>query len=124
MTNEDVRQPMPWVRLAGVLLMLATTLVGAAANMIPHRVPTKRELQRAEQDMVAAVRRARIDAMVAAGGCNVDIARELARDLVFDGRSAAPYADDYAQRCFDDEIVRRWGNASITLRLPVVVAGR
>lgn len=128
---DSVRQPIPWVRLAGVVLVLAMTLVGAAANMIPFRVPTKRELQRADQLVVSEARRTRIVGALVARSCNIDIARDLARDLVLEGLSAAPYADDYAERCFDDEVVRRWGNASLTLRLPrvplaavPVVAGR
>ena len=61
-----------------------------------------------------AARRERIDALVAAGGdrCLLEQARELARALVFDGRSAMAFADDYEQRCGDDIVVRRWGDAS------------
>jgi hypothetical protein len=90
--------------------------------MIPFHVPTRHEMLRADQRELIDARHARIEAALAQGdGCNVEIARELAHDLVFDGRSAVPYADDFAGRCGDDRIVRRWANASLTLRLPRVV---
>jgi hypothetical protein len=92
------------------------TLGSAAANMIPHHVPTARELQRAEQTALIEARRQRIAELIGAGEhCNAAIARELARALVFDGRSATSYADDYARRCGDDPIVRRWSDASVKL---------
>jgi hypothetical protein len=122
--NEDsssVRRPVPWLRVAGIVLLVASTLASAAANMIPFHVPTKRELQRSEQNVVAEARRGRILATLVRGdGCDREVARELAHDLVFDGRSALPYADDFADRCGDDWVVRRWANASTKLRLPRV----
>lgn len=124
MANEtvSVRKRVPWLRVAGVLLLVSSTLASAAANMIPFHVPTRRETLRVDQIAMAAARHARIEAALAQGdGCNVDVARALAQDLVFDGRSAVPYADDFAGRCGDDRIVRRWANASLTLRLPRIV---
>jgi hypothetical protein len=47
--------------------------------------------------------------------CRATIARELARTLVYDGRSAIDYANDYAQRCGEDPVVRRWADASVVL---------
>lgn len=109
--TQKIRQRVPWLTLAGIFLVLLLTLGNAAANMIPMRIPTKRELQRAEQDATAAARRARIAELEAKGDqCNAQIAREHARDLVFDGRSARAYADDFECRCGDDPIVRRWAN--------------
>ncbi|HEX5061968.1 MAG TPA: hypothetical protein VFV99_21515, partial [Kofleriaceae bacterium] len=100
----------------GVLVIVLMTLGNAAANMIPFHVPTARELQRAEQAATADARRARIAALQAEGDrCRAEIARELARALVFDGQSAVAYADDYARRCGEDPIVRRWGDASLRL---------
>ena len=121
MTQNDsplpnVRQRMPWLSLVGVLLLMLMTLGNAAANMIPFHIPTARELQRAEQEVTVAARRDRIAALEAEGDrCRADIARELARALVFDGRSAIAYADDYARRCGEDPIVRRWADASYRL---------
>ena len=79
-TPTQLRQPIPWLRLVGILLVVLLTLGNAAA---------------AEGDR-----------------CRVEIARELSRALVFDGRSAVAYVDDYERRCGDDPIVRRWANAS------------
>ena len=111
-----LRQRVPWLPLIGILFTLLLTLGNAAANMMPGRLPTVRELQRAEQDAAIAARRARIAELTAEGDqCRPPIARELARALVFDGRSAAEYANDYARRCGEDPIVRRWGDASIKL---------
>jgi hypothetical protein len=111
-----VRQRIPWLSLVAVLLVVLMTLANAAANMIPFHVPTARELQRAEQAATVDARRARIAALVTEGDrCRAEIARELARALVFDGQSAVAYADDYARRCGEDPIVRRWGDASLRL---------
>lgn len=122
MTNEtsaSIRRPFPFFRVAGVLLLVGSTLTSAGANMIPFHVPTAREAQRTEQREVAAARHARIAARLAEGDhCDPDVARELAQDIVFDGRSAVAYADDFAGRCGDDRFVRRWANASLTLHMP------
>jgi hypothetical protein len=116
LTSTKVVQRIPWLSLAGIMLVVLLTLGSAAANMLPHHIPTARELQRAEQAALIAARRDRIAALVATGDqCRPAIARELARALVFDGRSAISYADDYARRCGDDPIVRRWGAASTKL---------
>ncbi len=111
-----VRERVPWLRLVGIFLIVVMTLGNAAANMLPHHVPTARELQRAEQNAMIEARRERIAVLVAQGdGCRVDVARELARALVFDGRSAVAYADDYERRCGTDAVVRRWGDHSVRL---------
>lgn len=111
-----LRQRMPWLALAGILFATALTLGPAAASMVPHHIPTARELQGAEQTAVIAARRERIATLLAEGDrCRAPIARELARALVYDGRSAIAYADDYERRCGEDPIVRRWANASVTL---------
>jgi hypothetical protein len=108
----SVRERTPWWSLAGVLFLVVLTLGNAAANMIPYHIPTTRERQQQEQHGVAEARRARIATLLAAPDrCDAQTARELARLLVFDGRSARAYADDYERRCGDDPIVRRWGDA-------------
>jgi hypothetical protein len=113
-----VRARLPYLSLVGIVLVVLMTLGNAAANMIPGHFPTARELQRAEQDELAQARRARIAALQAAGDrCNAQVARELSRALFFDGRSALPYANDFAARCGDDPIVRKWADASVKLRL-------
>lgn len=121
--DPKVKSRLPYASLAGIVLVMLMTLGNAAANMIPTHAPSTRSLQRAEQrarqDELAQARRDRITAIEALGDqCEFTIARELARDLVFDGHSAVAYADDYAKRCGgDDPIVRRWADASVKLRL-------
>lgn len=115
-TPAKVRQRIPWLSLAAIMFVVLLTLGNAAANMMPHYIPTARELQRAEQTEMIDARRERIATLLAQGDqCSAPIARELARALVFDGRSATAYADDYERRCGDDPIVRRWGDASLKL---------
>ena len=109
---ESVRQRIPWFSVAALVFVVLLTLGNAAANMIPFHRPTTRELQQQEQRDVAEARRARIATLLAMGDrCRPVIAHELARALVFDGRSAKAYADDYERRCGADPIVRRWGDA-------------
>jgi hypothetical protein len=116
--SPTVRARLPYVSLAGIVLVVLMTLGNAAANMIPGRFPTARELQRAEQNELAQARRDRIAQLQAEGDrCRPQIARELARALFFDGRSGLSYAVDFAARCGDDPIVRRWADASVKLRL-------
>jgi hypothetical protein len=111
-----VRQRTPWLSLAGILFVVLLTLGNAAANMIPFHVPTARELQQAEQNETIAARRDRIATLQAEGDrCSPTIARELARALVFDGKSAVAYADDYERRCGEDRFVRRWADISVKL---------
>jgi hypothetical protein len=109
-----VRARIPWIPLFGILFVVLLTLANAAANVLVRvHLPTARELQRADQDATAATRRARIAELVANGDhCQAALARELARALVFDGRSAVAYADDYERRCGADPIVARWRAAS------------
>ena len=115
-TEIKIRQRVPWLSLTGILLVVMMTLGSAAANMLPHHIPTKQELQRAEQNQLIAERKLRIATLLAEGDqCRTVIARELTRAMVFDGRYAVPYADDYERRCGEDPIVRRWANASYRL---------
>jgi len=109
-----VRRPLPWLSLAGIVFVVLLTLGNAAANMIPGHFPTPRERARAEQDLVAHARRARIAQILVEGDrCRFVIARELARSLVYDGRSAKDYALDYERRCGADPIVQRWAAAPV-----------
>ncbi len=118
-TSVSVRARTPWWSLAGILFVVLLTLGNAAANMIPYHIPTARELQQQEQRRVAEARRARIATLLAAPDrCNAPTARELARLLVFDGRSARAYADDYERRCGADPIIERWRDAPAAPRTP------
>ncbi len=119
MTDAVPRLPrrIPYLSLAALLLVVAMTLGNAIANVLPHHVPTARERQRAEQDDTATARRARIAWLFASGDhCDKVRARELARALVFDGKPATAYADDFTRRCGADPIVDRWRAASALLR--------
>ena len=108
-----VRRGIHWPSLLGVALLVTFTLGAAASNLIAPHIPTARERQRAEQEASIAERRARIGVLLVEGDrCRAPIARELARALVFDGRSAMVYAESYARRCGDDPVVKKWGEAS------------
>jgi len=112
-TNHQVRARLPHAKIAIVLFMVSSTLVGAAANMMPFHMPTAHELQQIEQAETVATRRERIALLQAEGDrCRVEVARELARALVFDGQSAVSYADDFERRCGNDFVVRKWASAS------------
>ena len=96
------------------VLVVLFTLANAAANMLPTHRPSRAELLRAEQDEIIAQRRTRIAALLALGEhCAPVVAHELVRALVFDGRSARPFADDYQRRCGEDPVVRHWGDAPV-----------
>ncbi|MGE5186959.1 MAG: hypothetical protein ACM31C_33135 [Acidobacteriota bacterium] len=115
----SVRARVPWLSLAGLLLVMAVTLGNAAANVL-FPAPTARQRQRIEQHRIVEERRARIVELLVDGDrCRPEVARELARALVFDGRSAKPYADDYARRCGGDPIVDRWGAVPVEALIAV-----
>lgn len=110
--TPSVRARIPWLRLVALALVMLMTFANAALNMLPSQRPTARELQRQEQDAIIAARRVRLAHMLADGdGCHPAIAHELARALVFDGRSARDYADDYERRCGPDPVIRHWAEA-------------
>jgi hypothetical protein len=116
-----VRQRIPWISLSGILLIVFMTLGSAAANLLggaPAEDPAMREEQRREEmGKALEERRARVDEMLLAGDkCQPAVAHELARSLVYDGRSAVAYADDYERRCGEDPIVRKW--AEVSLKFP------
>jgi hypothetical protein len=79
--------------------------------MIPMKLPTHEGLQQAQQAETAAARKQHLAALVLAGDhCQPAIAREIAKQLVFDGRSARAYTEDFARRCGSLESVARWGS--------------
>jgi hypothetical protein len=110
----SVRARIPWLRLSALALVVVATLGNAALNVLPSHRPTARDLQRQEQAEMIAARRARLARLLADGdGCHPSIAHELARALVFDGRSARDYAADYERRCGPDPVIRHWAEAPI-----------
>lgn len=117
---QKLRQRVPWLPLSGIVLVVLFTLASAAGNMAPSHIPTRDQRRKADLENTIMERRERIEERLRVGDrCEFAVARELARDLVYDGRSAVAYADDYARRCGDDPIVRRW--AEIGLRFPRTV---
>jgi len=110
----SVRARTPWLRLAALALVLLMTFANAALNLLPSPHATARDRQREEQAAIIAARRIRLARMLADGdGCHPSIAHELARTLVFDGRSARDYADDYERRCGPDPVIRHWAEAPL-----------
>lgn len=113
-SKRSFRAKTPWFPLVGIVLLVLLTLGNAAANMVPFHVPTAYERQQAEQHELAEAKRIEVDALIAEGDkCRPHIAHEIARGLVYVGRSAREYAADYQQRCGIDPIVERWGNAPL-----------
>ncbi|MCX5745888.1 MAG: hypothetical protein NT062_25710 [Proteobacteria bacterium] len=110
----SVRQHTPWFGLAGIVFIVLLTIGNAVATMIPCHLPTAHELQQAEQRELIDARRARIEVLLAQGDhCRPVIAHELARALVYDGRPATAYADDYERRCGSDPVMRGWAEAPL-----------
>lgn len=104
-------QILPMVLAVVVVLF---TLANAGANMVPYHWPTKAERQQAAQDELIAARRVRIAVLSArVDVCDMAQAQELARALVYNGQSAAPFAVDYQQRCGSDDVVQRWADAKV-----------
>jgi hypothetical protein len=116
-SKPSVRKRVPWFSLIGIVLLVLLTIGNAAANMIPFHVPTTYERQQAEQNEIIEARRARLSVLLAEGDrCRPYVAHEIARTLVFDGRSARTYAANYQLRCGIDPVVERWGNAPMPRR--------
>lgn len=114
--SPNVRQRVPWLAIVGCACFALLPFGNAMEKMLRDRAPTAREAQQAELNATIEARRTRIVILLAEGDrCRPEIARELARALVFDGRSALAYADDYERRCGADPSVRRWGDASLAL---------
>ena len=110
--TESVRAKVPWFSLVLLLLVVLSVLLNALLTVLPFHVPTARERQRDEQLAIAAARHTHLAALLAEGDhCRPAVAHEIARALVFDGRSARAYADDYEQRCGADLVIRHWGDA-------------
>jgi hypothetical protein len=113
----SIRARGQWRVIAGVVLGTLFTLTSAAAQLMPGgaRPPARRPID----DELAAIvleRRDRIAELQAnepSRRCHPPSAHELARLLVMDGQgpTARRFADDYEQRCGDDPIVRKWGDA-------------
>lgn len=113
---KTVRQRVPYLGLGVILLVALSTIGGAAANMIPSHIPTEAELRSEEEAEIFETRRARVTVLISEGDhCRAEVAREIARGLVYDGRTAhaKSYANDYERRCGEDPVVRSWAEATL-----------
>lgn len=111
---SSFRKPGQVAPMVTAILVALFTLANAGMNMLPTHRATRAELRHEEERTLIDERREHIAALLAHGdGCKPVVAHELAKELVFDGRSARAYADDYAQRCGEDPVMRHWGNAPI-----------
>nr|HEX4314330.1 hypothetical protein [Kofleriaceae bacterium] len=117
--NEDVsvRQRGQVAPMVAISLVVMGTLASAGANAIPIHRPSAADLRAADQRALVIERRVRIAELVAQGDrCTPAIAHELARALVYDGRSARAYAEDYESRCGADLEVERWRDAPVVAK--------
>jgi hypothetical protein len=103
--------------IAAAVLGTLFTLTSAAAQLLPGgpRPPARRAIDD-ELAAIVALRRVRIAELQAGAPgdrCHPPSAHELSRLLVMDGQGPAArrFADTYEQRCGDDPIVRKWGDA-------------
>jgi hypothetical protein len=111
----SVRQRGQVAPMVAIALLVVFTLASAGATSIAvHHRPSAAELRAAEQRAQIIERRVRIAELVAQGDrCMPAIAHELARALVFDGRSARAYAEDYETRCGTDLEIEHWRDAPV-----------
>ena len=95
------------------LFAAATTLWVASLNPQPR--PDRYAPMRRELAEIARQRRVKIVELQRAigAGCAPGVARELARQLVMDGRTAEvrAFAAGYTERCGDDAVLVRWASA-------------
>jgi hypothetical protein len=109
--------------IAGALGVILFTFGAVIAQLPRGRPPSARQLMHDELADIAQQRRARIAELQATAPserCHPPSAHELARLLVMDGQgpAARQLADDYEQRCGDDPIVHKWGDAPRPHRRP------
>jgi hypothetical protein len=102
--------------LAGGLGFTLITFAAVVAQLPSGPPPSPRQLMKDELAEIAQQRRARIAELQATAPgerCHPPSAHELARLLVMDGQGPAArrFADAYEQRCGDDPVVRKWGDA-------------
>ena len=120
--RESVRARGQVRAMAGAVLVTMLTLGGAAAQLLPNPPPpSPRQVMQDELATLVAERRVRIAELQAGAPgdrCHPPSAHELARLLVMDGQAPAArqFADAYEQRCGEDPVVRKWGDAPDPLR--------
>lgn len=99
----------------GVLTIFACAVIGWTVSIIPERKEHKSVVLRRELGEIAAQRKLRIElGRVELGQrCDLDRARELAKNLAMDGRTleARAFGAEYIARCGDDPVVDNWAHA-------------
>ncbi len=100
--------------MIAITMLVLFTLASAGANVMPIHRPSAAELRAADQRAIIEQRRARIAELTGHDDhCTPALAHELARALVFDGRSARLYAESYESRCGTDPEMERWRDAPV-----------
>jgi hypothetical protein len=109
MADKSVRSRVPWFKLLLILLVPVFTFKDAAVNLLAPRPPTREQRLQATFEEQVHLRRVRLTRLMMFGDhCDREIGRETARTLAFDGQPVTGYADDFARRCGDDPIIRKW----------------
>ena len=101
--------------LAGIVAAFAFAVIAWLLALVPeHRAGRSDEMRRSLAS-IAQQRKAEIESLQAQLGerCDRDLARELTKQLVFDGRveDARAFGDGYLSRCGADEKVAHWAHA-------------
>lgn len=103
------------VLVLSVLSVFACAVIGWTASIIPEHKERKSVVLRRELDQITAQRKLRIElGRVELGHrCDLERARELAKNLAMDGRTtdAREFGADYIARCGDDPVVDNWAHA-------------
>ena len=101
--------------LALILFLFLFAVAGWLIALIPEHKVSRREAMRRELSEITQQRKLRIELVRVELGqrCDVERARELAKLLAMDGRTAEAnlFGTDYLWRCGDDEVVDNWANA-------------
>jgi len=101
--------------VSGFVALFVVAAVMWISSLNPRTKPDRNAAMRREIAEIAHQRRVNIVALQRAigGRCDEDLAHELAKQLVMDGRGleAKLFAGDYTARCGEDPVVIRWANA-------------
>jgi hypothetical protein len=99
----------------GMLTLFACAVLGWTVSIIPEHKERKSVVMRRELNEISAQRKLRIELVRVELGkrCDLERARELARQLAMDGRTteAREFGMDYMDRCGDDLVVDNWAHA-------------
>jgi hypothetical protein len=116
LSREKLARPrgqrvMLWVAVA----MFVFGLVTWAITIIPEKKVNKREAMRRELTELTQQRKLKIEMLRVELGqrCDLDRARDLAKQLAMDGRNvdALAFGSAYIARCGDDPVVDNWAHA-------------